>query len=269
MTKQYHYLVSSLPELSFTPDDQQYDFVRCKAFITEDLLQSDVVYIDLLCRPIDNKNIINSLFNTGIAWEKGGAFTQDQFLADRQSTGAYYDKFWKFWDEQDVKNGLDQMHTERYLLEHFYNTCKKTNNKFIQEWFRFDAEINNLKAVFASQKINRPFQEHLLGNDTVAEFYKNNATINNASLALELEYVDAFTKIMATENLLEREKQIDVFRWQVIEEMITFDYFSINTILAFLQKAKIINRWVKMDAANGQKRFKQLVDHLKGEYVSA
>ena len=42
------------------------------------------------------------------------------------------------------------------------------------------------------------------------------------------------------------------------------DYFNMNAILAFLVKAKTVQRWAELDAAKGQEMFKKLVQEIRG-----
>jgi hypothetical protein len=55
-------------------------------------------------------------------------------------------------------------------------------------------------------------------------------------------------------------------KWNVLDELTTFDYFNINKILAFLVKAGMVQRWVKLDAKVGQEMFQKLVKDLRETY---
>ena len=42
------------------------------------------------------------------------------------------------------------------------------------------------------------------------------------------------------------------------------DYFNMNAILAFLVKAKTVQRWAELDPAKGEEMFHKLVMEIRG-----
>ena len=60
----------------------------------------------------------------------------------------------------------------------------------------------------------------------------------------------------------ERERKIDLFRWEKIDEISVYNYFDIDAVLAFMQKADIVERWMSLDKQTGKEMFKKLIDDL-------
>ena len=72
------------------------------------------------------------------------------------------------------------------------------------------------------------------------------------------------------DTLLDLEKNIDLLRWDYLNELTVFTYFQIETILAFYIKLGIVERWQGLDPAVGEQHYTKLVEELKsGFYVDA
>jgi len=50
-----------------------------------------------------------------------------------------------------------------------------------------------------------------------------------------------------------------------LEENTVFDYFNIEYIFAYLCKLQILERWVSLNAEEGEKVFRDLINDLKNE----
>ena len=61
-----------------------------------------------------------------------------------------------------------------------------------------------------------------------------------------------------------REQQIDQLKWNKATEIAMMDYFNMNAILAYLVKAKMVQRWVELDKDKGEEMFRRLVKEIRG-----
>ncbi len=64
-------------------------------------------------------------------------------------------------------------------------------------------------------------------------------------------------------NWMERELALDAIHWDYIDQLNTFNYFSIEVILAYLIKLILLERWVKLDKSDGQSVFHNLLNDLE------
>lgn len=70
-------------------------------------------------------------------------------------------------------------------------------------------------------------------------------------------------QIAEEKDLLQREKEIDAFKWKWLEENTFFHYFSVEKILAFVIKMEILERWQPLSVEKGTQIFRTMVNHLK------
>lgn len=127
------------------------------------------------------------------------------------------------------------------LSRHFYNTCRKCKNEFIQQYFEFDHRVRSEKVAF-------------LKKETTGKEFDEKA---------------ALLKIFENKNILEREREMDMLYWNKIGDIVIYDVLSFNIILAFLAKANIIARWNRLDPVSGEKLFRKFVNEVNETYNSS
>ena len=135
---------------------------------------------------------------------------------------------------------------EAGLDREFYETALSDRSRFIREFFTFDLHFRNTKARFLNKSVGRPVDSDTLDIDS-GEFPEE----------VKLE------GMLATRDLLERERRLDAMTWDKIDELTRFNYFDLDTILGFLARLHIIDRWFRLDEETGRDMFRQLVDELR------
>ena len=102
------------------------------------------------------------------------------------------------------------------------------------------------------------------GGDVAEQLQRSSAA--DFGLRGELPFIDSVIAAMNDEaNLMEKERKIDLVRWEEASELATFDYFNINAILSYLVRINIVARWARLDAARGREMFNRLLAELDGK----
>lgn len=143
---------------------------------------------------------------------------------------------------------------ESNLTPHFYRAAMKCKNEFIRKYFALDLEIRNRKVDFVAGKLGKE-----------SDSYKVLANMES-KLDLTEEQLTKLGEIFANKNILEKEQQLDKFKWDYITELNPYGVFSMDVILAFLAKGKLIDRWNKLDKETGREMFRKLVDEVRGTF---
>ena len=73
-------------------------------------------------------------------------------------------------------------------------------------------------------------------------------------------------EILADADFVEREQRMDELKWEKASDIARMDYFNMNAILAFLVKAKTVQRWAELDESKGEEMFKKLVAEVRGTF---
>ena len=155
---------------------------------------------------------------------------------------------------------------ENRLAELYYKWAMKYNNKFVSDWFEFNLNINNILAVCAGRKYKMNVE--VLGDNKVAEHVKT-SKLRDFGLTEIFEDIDLFLRLADESDLFEREKKIDLLKWQWLDDQTFTKYFSIEIIFAYLIKLEIIERWVSFDPIEGGKLFRSFINNLKESVISS
>lgn len=131
----------------------------------------------------------------------------------------------------------------------FYEKMFQHKEKFISDYYRLDLNMRNQKVRFVNSKLGRPAEMDVIDLD--GGIFENS---------------DKYQEVLEKPDLLARERGIDDFLWNELEEMTLFNYFNMTVILAFIAKLHIIDRWLQLDEEKGRKMFRRLVEEVRGTF---
>jgi len=142
-----------------------------------------------------------------------------------------------------MEDGFD----ENSLGAEFYAKAAESKNRFIREYFDFDGRLRNMKVNYLAKRLGKESDPYLV-NLEEADF----------------EEEKQISEILNDADFVQREQKMDELKWEKASDIARMDYFNMNAILAFLVKAKTVQRWAELDAAKGQEMFKKLVQEIRG-----
>jgi hypothetical protein len=79
------------------------------------------------------------------------------------------------------------------------------------------------------------------------------------------DYIAELIRIAEEPDLMVRERCADVLRWNRLEEHTFFKTFDIESVLAYLLRLEILERWTGLDRVKGEETFRRLVTEMKRE----
>ena len=136
-------------------------------------------------------------------------------------------------------------------------------NRFVQEWFAFNRDINNVMVAQICRKHGFNAKQQIVGEDEVAEQLRTHSTQKDFGLnELSGDY-QAVLALAQIEDLMQREKAIDAIRFEWLQERTEFDFFSSEMVFAYYLEAVMLHRWSLLTVEEGEKVFRALVADLK------
>jgi len=138
-------------------------------------------------------------------------------------------------------------------------------NSLIAGWFEMNLNIGNILSALFARKYGMDVIQVVVGNNEIANLIRENANARDFGISRELDYYDDLLRIAEEPDIYERERKIDKFRWNWLEDNTLFDYFNIEYIFAYLCKLRILERWVSLNAEEGERVFRELITQLKNE----
>ena len=149
--------------------------------------------------------------------------------------------------DQKLVELMEEGFDENTLGVDFYAKAAESKNRFIREYFDFDGRLRNMKVEYLAKRLGKQGENYLV-------------ELPEADFEEEKQIQD----ILANADFVEREQKMDDLKWEKASDIARMDYFNMNAILAFLVKAKTVQRWAELDAAKGQEMFNKLVKEIRG-----
>ena len=268
----YYCLVTGLPELSLEDGKLSYTVANFKTEIYPELSKTDKKLVDLFYLKFDNRNLLTLLKDKEASVDTSlGNYSADELLSViasiKEETAP--DKKFPTYFYEFAELYLNTPDEERWGLEDklhgfYYNHAMKSGNPFVSAWFELNLDVNNILAAMAARKYKMDVAKVPVGENLVAEALRS-SNARDFGLADDLEYFEQLVRINDTADLVEREKKIDLLKWNWMEDNTFFNYFTIEKIFVFLMKLEMIERWISLDKEKGNELFRQLIDQLKDE----
>ena len=272
MKKNYYYLIAGLPELSLDDNKLGITVREFRELYYPELADDDRALLDLIYLSYDNANLLLLLKDKEAAIAEGGLYTSEELLAiieaaraeetpDRNYPRYMYDFVAEMESEESAAEGV---FPEDRLAQLYYAHAMSQGNVFVERWFAFNLDLNNFLTAITARRYNLDVKPLIVGDNEVAKALR---TSNSRDFGLT-GVMDGFEEVMRIseiDNLVERERKLDVLKWEWMEENSFFDYFTVEKLFAFLVKIQIIERWISLDAEAGGEMLRGMIRQLKEE----
>ena len=149
--------------------------------------------------------------------------------------------------DQKLVGLLEEGFDENTLGADFYAKAAGSKNRFIREYFDFDGRLRNMKVEYLAKRLNKQGDKYLV--EMPESDFDEESQIHD---------------ILQNADFVQREQKIDELKWEKASDIARMDYFNMNTILAFLAKAKTVQRWAELDKTKGEEMFRKLVKEIRG-----
>ena len=269
---QYYYFVAGLPDFSFDSTKLPFTVSEFKEILYEELKPDDKQLIDKYFLEADKENLLKLLLDKDAELKNSGVFSREDILSTinslKDEVGVkntnmpdFFEVFIKQWLKADAE--AENKNWENILTSLYMDYGTEVKNTLVSQWFTLNLNIGNILAAIYSRKYELDVKEVIVGNNSIAQTIRANTNSRDFGLGQELDYFDAILRISEETDIYERERKIDKFRWDWLDENTVFDYFNIEYIFAYLCKLQILERWVQLNAEEGERVFRELIANMK------
>ena len=272
MKKNYYYLIAGLPELTLDDSKLGITVREFRELYYPELADDDRALLDLIYLSYDNANLLTLLKDKEAAIAEGGLYTGEELLSiieaaraeeipDRNYPRYMYDFVAQMESEESAAEGV---FPEDRLAQLYYTHAMSQGNVFVERWFAFNLDLNNFLTAITARRYNLDVKPLIVGDNEVAKALR---TSNSRDFGLTgvMDSFEEILRISEIDNLVERERRLDVFKWEWMEEASFFDYFSVEKLFAFLVKVQIIERWISLDAEAGGELLRSMIRQVTEE----
>lgn len=271
--RNYYCLVAGLPDL--IPDDKKlhYSSAELRDYLKEELHPADFRLVRLFYLPFDHENMLNLLYETEFDWDARGNYSREvleQFVDKKQyelidTTGfpTYMVEFIESYFNNDDE--YPKAKAIQFLTEGWYKRLRNSGNHFVARFAEYKQTMGNITLALNGRKHDISFEDSLIGDDEVTQALKKSRS-RDFGLSTEVNDIENIIQIFETENIMDREMRLDNHMWKFLDEITFFDYFTVEKILAFVQKVFVVERWFELDKEKGQQIFNQLLEELQSNF---
>ena len=269
---QYYYFVAGLPDFTFDSTKLPFTVSEFKEILYEELKPDDKQLIDKYFLEADKENLLKLLLDKDAELKNSGVFSREDILSTinslKDEVGVkntnmpdFFEVFIKQWLKADAE--AENKNWENILTSLYMDYGTEVKNTLVSQWFTLNLNIGNILAAIYSRKYELDVKEVIVGNNSIAQTIRANTNSRDFGLGQELDYFDAILRISEETDIYERERKSDKLRWDWLDENTVFDYFNIEYIFAYLCKLQILERWVQLNAEEGERVFRELIANMK------
>ena len=149
--------------------------------------------------------------------------------------------------DQKLVELMEEGFDENTLGADFYARAAENKNRFIREYFDFDGRLRNMKVEYLAKRLGKNGEEFMVELPEA-----------------DFEEEKLIQDILADADFVQREQKMDELKWEKASDIARMDYFNMNAILAFMVKAKTVQRWAELDPTKGEEMFRKLVKEIRG-----
>jgi len=261
--RNYYYLVAGLPDILLDERKIHFTILEFKQELKIHLHPKDYELVEYLFLHYDNINFLNILLKKEAEFNPLGNYSES-FLNDEikepEKLPGYMKKFLEAYREENPV--YPNLSPENQLTWLYFDFMLGQKNKFMVDWFTALRNVNNILAIYNSRKFGLNIENQMIGDYELTQAARKTAA-KDFGLTNEFNYIDEIIGIFENPNILEQEISIDLLKWKYLNILNTFNYFTIERILAFIIELIMVDRWSKLDAEKSGKMFKQMLNELE------
>lgn len=275
--KRYYYLVAGFSDLIFDSGKGYPDLMEFREELKNNLHPSDYHLVSLLFLPYDNDNMIAFLENKTDSWNALGNYSLEDFEEQKNVLQSII-KMKDILPPYMVKvmsrhiieeHSFDRVSLWKDLTEGYVELVLDSGNNFLRKWISFDRDVRNIFALVNAKELDLDAEMYITGNDSFAQEL---ISIFNSGrdflVPQEPEYAPSVFRIATENEFIDKERKIDLERWNFIDNVTFFEYFTIDLILGYLIKYKIVLRWKQLEPETGEMMLRKMIEQMETQVMT-
>ena len=248
----YIAFIAGLPEIDWDDRKLSLTVAEFREQLKDYISGRDERLIDLFFLPNDNAQVLRLLRKQ----EPDGALStvypvkllEDETQEPDKTIPAYLREFIADFKEEHLRYDVSP---ENVLSWMYYDYMMKADN--------------HLVTALNARKYGMEVAKEVIGSNEFAVALRT-SNAKDFGLTLDYPYVEKVIALMDNDNLVERERGLDLIIWHFLDEAVTFDYFSLERVISYMLRLMIVERWSKMSSESGRKVFMEMVDRFRKSF---
>jgi hypothetical protein len=270
----YYFLIAGLPELQLDGQKLKYSIADIKAEFTRSLSSNDMKLVNYFFMQFDNQNLLNLLIDNEAEIDELGTLSKDELLdymlsvkwgeplVNTKIYGFLKQFISAYYSETPVYPILSW---EDQLLSLYYEYAVSCKNEFISEWFTFNLTLTNVLVAANCIKYGLDRQEAIIGNDEISSAIRT-SNAKDFGISTILPEIDEMIRIAEETDLFEKERKIELLKWDWLENKGFFHFFDLEYLFIYLLKIEMLERWIKLEKETGRTIFREMIGQLQQSF---
>lgn len=162
------------------------------------------------------------------------------------------------WDRQVLDS------TDKSVLEKHQQLIEASPNALVREIVRHRFEV---RTIVASLRRKRDGETVPTGYPPLVQLIRRNWDAVNFNLGPRFQWIDPFINACENGRLAEAQHVLFTDLWTTWSRLEQRYHFTFESILLYVARWEIVERWTSQDAAHGRERFEELIRETLGEYA--
>jgi hypothetical protein len=265
--RHYYYEVAGLPDLFLDENRAKVSVAAFKEEFQHSLHPDDYAFMEVLFLKYDNQNLLSLLLKKEKPWHELANYSRE-FLEEeiRESDDRIPEYMRQFIEKfKSGERDNDDIPWEALLDSFFYEYLLSLDNDFLREYNNFLLDFTNVTTALALREHEIPPANQLIGDNVVTQSILRSSA-RDFGVMQDFAEAERILAAWQSDTITEREKNLDLIKWQWIDEHTFFEYFTIERLLAFMLQLEIAERWMHLDPETGRSMFDKLLDRLTRDY---
>jgi len=270
----YYCLMSGLPDLQLDNTDKVMSVNDVKELIEEEqgMSKKDAKLLSMFFLEADCRNLLYVLKDNEGELPNSGNYSReelddlidDALEVEFDDNPSYPPFLLEFIREYSEKSGQEGYFADDALMVRYWNYVKTAKNPVISNWADLNINISNILTAMIARQQGWNISDYVLGEGDVIDTILQSKS-KDFDLGKEIDYVSTLSQIVDCDNPVEKERKIDALKWLWLEDNIFFGGFAVEAVYAYLCKAKMLERWRRLDPVLGRERFETIIENLRSE----
>lgn len=268
----YYCLMAGLPDLHLRDAQPALSMLELKEEMDGVLTDRDCKLMYYYYMRFDCENLCTLLDNPDAEIDPRGNLSREQLDDLMRSARELnfnvhrYPSFMSIFAREYAYNkGQKGWFARDAIMLAYYEWAQTCPNKMMAKWYKLNLDILNILTALIARRQGWTLRDYVQGEGELVETILNQSNQQDFGLGVELDYVKELMRCAATDDPVEKERQIDALRWTWLEEQTFFEPFDINAVFSYVVRTEMLERWAKLNPEQGRERFTTIIENLRGE----
>lgn len=262
MSREYHYLIASLPELLSPEETTHHPIPDFLDFCREQMDPSDMDILSSCFFFNDVKNICRYAAKEG-DYITPSYYSQeffDEALVDKDLFYPFISDF--FFDLESGTRLYPELTPENELLARLFENVEAHFEAFVRDYLYFELHCRNITTALSHRALDLEYDGKIIPADFISERIERSNAPDfglGGDIGLFEPILDQFGKA----DPIEIEKAIERIRWHWLDEAVAYRMFSRDAVISYAIKLQSVERWLKLLPEEGRRMLDVLIQQAR------